>query len=141
MIRIGEELERPFDDEVLQPAENSLFHFCQFVDDYTRYAIDPMSTAAVCEHHAAGIRITRQDVSPETIPLLIETLLNVIDHLEKKWLDEQLRHEELVQREHPVRQHKQPRFNHRSQRWLQGVWQRVVRTPIGHVLKHVVTLF
>ena len=54
---------------------------------------------AVCEHHAARIRIPPQKVSQETIPLLIETLLNVIDHLEKKWLDEQLRYEELLHRE------------------------------------------
>lgn len=76
--------------------ETSIGHFCHFVDFYTRHTVDPMCTALTCEKQAEAIRITQQDLSPETIRLLIETMLTAIDHLEKKWLDEQIQREEQI---------------------------------------------
>ena len=79
--------------------ETSIGHFCHFVDFYTRHTVDPMCTALTCEKQAEVIRITQQDLSPETIRLLIETMLTAIDHLEKKWLDEQIQREDHVHQE------------------------------------------
>lgn len=79
--------------------EHSLSRFCQFIDYYTRHSNDPMYTAAVCERQAEGVHITPQDVNQETIGLLITTMLNAIDHLEKKWFDEQMQREEQEQSE------------------------------------------
>jgi UDP-N-acetylglucosamine 2-epimerase len=127
MIRIGEEWESQGEDGSWQPADTSLAYFCQFVDDYTRHATDSMSTAAVCEHQAAGIQLIQQDVNQETIYMLIETMLNVIDHLEKKWLDEQLRHEELLRREYLRRRRERNWLKFRCQMWIRQAWKRVVR--------------
>lgn len=80
-------------------AETSIGHFCDFVDFYTRHATNPMCTALTCEKQAEVIRITQHDLSPETIRLLIETMLTAIDHLEKKWLDEQIQREDHIHRE------------------------------------------
>jgi hypothetical protein len=79
--------------------ETSIGHFCDFVDFYTRHATNPLCTALTCEKQAEVIRITQQDLCPETIRLLIETMLTAIDHLEKKWLDEQIQREDHVHQE------------------------------------------
>ena len=78
--------------------ESSLAHFCAFLDFYTRKTADPMSTALACEKHAEALDIMPQDATPENMRLLVDTMLEVIDHLEKKWLDEQIRHEERMQK-------------------------------------------
>ena len=87
------------EEELLPTADNSLMHFCQFIEYYTRYSTDPMCTAAACENQAKDIRITSQDISSETIRMLLDTMLNVIDHMEKKWLDDRVQFEEKEQRE------------------------------------------
>lgn len=94
------------EDEALQvktsllSEETSLFHFCEFVDYYTLQSMDPLYTAAACEQQAKMIRFTPHDVSRENMEMLIDTLLLAIDHLEKKWLDEQIQREESEQRYH-----------------------------------------
>ena len=74
--------------------ESSVAHFCQFIAYYTQQSTNPMHTALACEKQAEAVQITDQDLTPETIRLLLDTMLNAIDHLEKKWLDEQIQREE-----------------------------------------------
>ena len=88
-----------FTGAIYTSDDTSIGHFCDFVDFYTRHATNPMCTALTCEKQAEVIRITQEDLCPETIRLLIETLLTAIDHLEKKWLDEQIQREEQIHRE------------------------------------------
>jgi len=80
-------------------SESSLAHFCAFVDFYTCKASDPMSTSLACEKQAEAVELTDQDVTSDNMRMLMDTLLETIDHLEKKWLDEQLKHEDR-QRQH-----------------------------------------
>ncbi len=108
--------------------ETSLAHFCTFIDFYTRKTTDPMSTALACEKHAEALNITPQDATPENMHMLVDTMLEVIDHLEKKWLDEQIRHEErmLKHREDVARlyrqiQELQPEPTKRAQMYQWGV--------------------
>lgn len=76
--------------------ETSLARFCAFLDFYTRQCHDPFSTALTCAKQAEALQITPDDVTPETMRQVIQTMLAVVDHLEKKWLDEQIRHEERM---------------------------------------------
>ena len=76
-------------------SESSLLRFCQFVNQFTRLAEDPRYTSAVCEYRMEEVRINWQDVSLETIDVLIDTLLNAITHLEEKWKQEQIRRQKL----------------------------------------------
>jgi hypothetical protein len=85
----------------LQPYDNSLSFFCQFIDRYTRLSSDPVYTAAVCLNQAEVVRITPQDISPETIAMLVETMLSVINNLEDKWLTERMQREDLERRKLP----------------------------------------
>jgi hypothetical protein len=52
----------------------------------------------VCEEQAEAVRIRPDDVTPETVQNLISTMVVAIDHLEKKWLDEQIQHEDRKRR-------------------------------------------
>ena len=119
--------------------ETTVAHFCEFVDFYTRHARNPLCTALTCEQQAEAIRISDQDLCPETIQMLIETMLTAIDHLEKKWLDEQIHWEEEQQRQHRnlthlhaktlKRDRKQKRHGmlHLFSQGVRWVWQRVLR--------------
>jgi hypothetical protein len=78
--------------------ETSLAHFCTFIDFYTRSCHDPFSTSLTCAKQAETVQITPEDLTPETVQQVLTTMLSVVDHLEKKWLDEQIRHEERMQR-------------------------------------------
>lgn len=78
--------------------ETSVAHFCAFVAFYTGQCDDPFSTSMACEKQAEALRITPEDLTPETMQQVIQTMLAAIDHLEKKWLDEQIRHDERKQR-------------------------------------------
>jgi hypothetical protein len=126
-------------DNPMFVEETSLSHFCEFVDYYTHHASDPLYTAAACEQQAEAVRITPPDVNQESIQMLIETMILAIDHLEKKWLDEQILREESEQRHHQDRVHlhsnsvklhrKQKRYGmmhvfFQSARWM---WQHVLR--------------
>jgi hypothetical protein len=128
--------------------ESSLSHFCAFVDFYTRKTADPMSTALACEKHAEALDITPQDATPENMRMLVDTMLEVIDHLEKKWLDEQIRHEERMQkhREDVSRLYQQIRelqppktrrhvFYEKGMQWFHSLWFRKEHTPKRRVPK------
>lgn len=78
--------------------ETSLRHFCTFIDFYTRQCHDPFSTSLTCAKQAEALQITPEDLTPESMRQVVATMLAVVDHLEKKWLDEQIRHEERMQR-------------------------------------------
>jgi regulator of replication initiation timing len=80
-------------DKMLTTSESSISHFCAFVDFYTRKSADPVNTALVCEEQAEAIRLEPQDLTQENVQLLLDTMLNAIDHLGKKWLDEQIQHD------------------------------------------------
>jgi len=137
MIHIGEELdiqtEESMNEDSLQPDDNSLSYFCQFVDDYTCHSVEPMSIAAVCENQAAEIRITRQDLDLETIYMLIETMLTAIGHLEKKWLDEQIQRAGQLQRAKPLqsgdleRRQAKNWLKHLYQTWTRWIQNQLVR--------------
>jgi hypothetical protein len=123
----------------LPSTETSVAHFCAFVDFYTRKTTDPLNTALACEKHAEILDIAPHDATPENMRLLVDTMLEVIDHLEKKWLDEQIRHEErmLKHREDVARLYRQirelqPKPAKRAQMYQRGAhWFRNV------VSKHV----
>jgi hypothetical protein len=105
--------------------ESSLEHFCAFVDFYTRHATDPMSTSLACEKQSEAVELTQEDVTPENIRLLMDTLLVAIEHLEKKWLDEQLELEDRQRkhREDVARLYRQLReFQEKPRaRWYRGL--------------------
>jgi hypothetical protein len=88
---------KPTDKKSLQPYGKSLSQFCQFVNKYITASTDPVNTAITCETRAEAVLITKKDVSPDTIDLLFATLLNVIAHLEKKWLNERLQRVDMEQ--------------------------------------------
>ena len=98
MIAITQELSMALDNELSQAEETSLAHFCRFVDYYTSQSPDPLSTVRVCEQQAEGVRITPDDLTPESFRLVIETMLTAIDHLSKNWLDEQIQREDIQRR-------------------------------------------
>jgi hypothetical protein len=131
MRECGDVLDRQFEDEVFQPEEISLVQFCEFIEYYTRHSTDPMCTTLVCEKQAEVVRIMPQDVSRESIQMLIDTMLNAMDHLEKRWLDEQLQREEHVQYKVLQRKPERTLKNHRLtllwQTWLEGAANRVKR--------------
>ena len=79
-------------------AETSLADFCAFIDFYTRKAADPFSTSLACEKQAEAVELNAAEATPENLRLLLDTMLEAIDHLEKKWLDEQLKHEDRQRR-------------------------------------------
>lgn len=91
-----EALSRPAQAEMSD--ETSLAHFCAFLDFYTRSCQDPFSTSLTCAKQAEAVQITPADVTPDTLRQMLTTMLNVVDHLEKKWLDEQIRHEDRMRR-------------------------------------------
>jgi hypothetical protein len=73
----------------VQPYSNSLSHFCQFIEYYSQQLEDPLSIVAVCEDQAEAVRITRQDVNVETIDMLLDTMLTVINHMGDTWTEAQ----------------------------------------------------
>ena len=74
---------------VIQPYSDSLSHFCQFIEYYSQQADNPLSIVEVCENQAEAVRITRQDVNVETIDMLLDTMLNVINHMGDIWTETQ----------------------------------------------------
>jgi hypothetical protein len=117
----------------LRAPESSISHFCAFVDFYTRKSTDPVNTALVCEEQAEVMRLEPQDLTQENVQLLLDTMLNAIDHLGKKWLDEQIQHDARKQQhrldvarlhQQLVAQQSEPRkssqsFYQKGLRWLQ----------------------
>ena len=134
-----EELDFQSDTRVML-EEATVAHFCEFVDFYTRHARNPMCTALTCEQQAETIQITDQDLCPETIQMLIETMLTAIDHLEKKWLDEQIHWEESEQRHHRDLTHLHAKNLERSRKQerhgIMHLFSQGVRWLWQHVLRH-----
>lgn len=125
------------------PDKTSLVQFCEFVNYYARHSTNPLATSAVCAQQAETLRITAADATPETIRLLVDTMLNAIDQLEKKWLDEQIRCEEFQQaaRRNPPRmpvphsKRPQPLAPPQPPRLAQAIYQtgsRWLRKQFGH---------
>ena len=75
--------------QAVQLYTDDLANFCRFVVEYTELSKNPEWTTTVCEEQAETVRIKRQDLSTETIDMLLDTLLTVIDNLESKRLQEQ----------------------------------------------------
>lgn len=73
----------------LQPEMQSVAQFCRVIEEYARQSHDPHLTARLCETQAERLRISRQEVSVETIDLLLDTLLNTLHHVAggdgRKW--------------------------------------------------------
>lgn len=59
---------------------SSLQDFCRLVQSWSQRVPDQQTLAAICEVRAEAIRITRQDATVETIDLLLDTLLNTLQH-------------------------------------------------------------
>lgn len=78
-------------NRAVQLYTDDLATFCQFVVEYTEVSKNPEWTATVCEDQAETVRIKLKDLSTETIDVLLDTLLTVIDNLESKRLQEQQR--------------------------------------------------
>jgi len=97
MIFLTEDSIETFQSDETSPGETSIAQFCEFVNYYTQHSTDPLATAAVCEQQAETLQITEHDVTPETIQMLIDAMLDAIEHLEKKWLDEQIQREDVEQ--------------------------------------------
>ncbi|PIE32549.1 hypothetical protein CSA56_15210 [candidate division KSB3 bacterium] len=81
----------PCQNSVLESPDSvrqtSVSEFCSFVNERVRDAEDPLSTAVVCEYQAEAVRLTRYDVNPETLNLLLDTLLNTLEYMGKQWHD------------------------------------------------------
>jgi len=88
-----------------------------------------MYTAAVCEQQAETVRITQQDVNRENIQMLIDTMLVTIDHIEKKWLDEQIQREDLeqVHRRHLTQMHVKFLERKQEKNWITRLYQTGMR--------------
>jgi len=105
----------------------SLIQFCDFVEFFTRHASDPLRTTLVCEQQAEVVRIAPQDVTLENMHLLLDTLLTAMDHLEKKWLDEQIRREEMLRTAPAVQRRPMKPQRHALAQWAVNVRQRLQR--------------
>ena len=77
-------------EETLHPFSHSLTDFCRLVEYCSQQAPDPGTIAALCEAQAEAVRITGEDVSVETVDLLLNTMLNTLNYLaeaqeQKRW--------------------------------------------------------
>jgi hypothetical protein len=90
------------------------------------------------------VELGGEDVTPESLRMLMDTVLDAIDHLEKKWLDEQIRHEERQRkhredvarlsqqvRELEVQQRKRIPLYKKGARLVQSLW---LRTPAAQTV-------
>jgi hypothetical protein len=74
----------------IKPFSPSLKDFCRLVEECSQQTDDPRVLAALCESQAEALRITREDASVEAIDLLLDTMLNTLQHLaeareQKRW--------------------------------------------------------
>jgi hypothetical protein len=77
-------------EKSLQPFSPSLEGFCYFVDYCTQQTTDPQTVAALWESQVEAVRINQEDINAETIDLLLNTMLNTLDHMaevqeQKRW--------------------------------------------------------
>ena len=116
----------PRPETAVHPYSHSLSRFCQFIESYSQQADDPLSIVAVCENQAEAVRITRQDVSMETIDMLLDTMLTVINHMGDTWTEVQ----EQKQWKNRLKHVFQQRQKRSGQRALQE-WQFPIPEPTG----------
>ena len=142
MIFLTEDSIETFQSDETSPGETSIAQFCEFVNYYTCHSTDPLATAAVCEQQAETLQIAEHDVTPETIHLLIDTMLDAIEHLEKKWLDEQIQREDVEQTHRKqliqtptnvlARNQKKTWVRHLCRTGARWFWQQLVRSKSIH---------
>ena len=66
----------------LEPFSPSVQDFCHFIEYCSRQqSVDPQHLALLCEEQAEAVRIGPKDISPETVDLLLNTMLNILTHL------------------------------------------------------------
>lgn len=66
----------------LEPFSPSVQDFCQFIEYCSQQqSIDPQHLALLCEEQAEAVRIGPNDISSETVDLLLNTMLNILTHL------------------------------------------------------------
>lgn len=66
----------------LEPFSPSVQDFCHFIEYCSQQqSIDPQHLAQLCEQQAEAVRIGTDDISPETVDLLLNTMLNILTHL------------------------------------------------------------
>ena len=68
---------------IVVPADQtyspSLRDFCALLETCSRQTSDPRILAALCERQAETLRISRADVSLDTVDLLLDTMQNVLN--------------------------------------------------------------
>lgn len=79
--------QQPKEDVQIYPP--TLTDFCHFINKYLELLEDPQTIALVCEQQAEAVRITQQDVTPETLDLMLDTMLNILHHMGKQWAEAQ----------------------------------------------------
>ena len=74
----------------LESYSRSLRQFCNFVEYCSQEVDDPETIAEICEAHAETVRLTAQDVTMESIDMLLNTMLNSLYNIsetqeQKRW--------------------------------------------------------
>ena len=59
----------------------SLKDFCRLVEECSQQTDDPRILAALCESQAEALRIEKRDVTIENVDLLLNTMLNSLQHM------------------------------------------------------------
>jgi hypothetical protein len=74
----------------LESYSRSLRQFCNFVEHCSQEIDDPERIVDMCEAHAETVRLTAQDVTMESIDMLLNTMLNTLYNMseaqeQKRW--------------------------------------------------------
>lgn len=74
----------------VEAYSRSLRQFCNFVEYCSQEVQDAEKIAEMCEAHAETVRLTTQDVTIESIDLLLNTMLNTLYNMseakeQKRW--------------------------------------------------------
>ncbi len=62
----------------VEAYSHSLGQFCNFVEYCSQEVDDAETIAKMCEAHAETVRLTAQDVTMESIDMLLNTMLNTL---------------------------------------------------------------
>lgn len=68
-----------------QSYSPSLEDFCRTIEMCSRQTADPRMLAAICKTQAETVRIRRDEVSLETVDLLLETMINTLHGMAAAW--------------------------------------------------------
>ncbi len=76
--------------QALEPYSPSLEDFCRFLESYGQQTDSPQNIAALWESQAEALRISRKDANVENLDLLLNTMLNTLQHIsetqeQKRW--------------------------------------------------------